>query len=98
MSELSLIRLHSEGLPRLALSADIPHRTPHEQCQALALAVHAHGDVVDGIEYRSRWDDSRLCVALFDRAAAKVSAKDRIRLDDLARVRGVLAHYDVGVI
>ncbi len=94
-----LVQLHSRGLVALRLSADVPHREPYQECQRLALSLWQHREEVDGIEYRSRWDDSRLCVALFDRAATALGAATTATpLDDLGRVRPLLRHYRVRVI
>jgi hypothetical protein len=96
---LRLARLHSDGLVRLSLPASVPHAFPYAECQALALAVWEHGDEVDGIEYRSRWDDSRLCVALFDRAADAVGEPGpAVPLDASAVIRPVLRHYGIGIV
>lgn len=96
---LRLVQLHSQGLVALRLSADVPHREPYQECQQLALSLWQHREEVDGIEYRSRWDDSRLCVALFDRASAALGvATTAMPLDDLGRVRPILRHYGIRVI
>ncbi|MBV9109875.1 MAG: RES family NAD+ phosphorylase [Gemmatimonadetes bacterium] len=77
----------------------MPHGFPYAECQALALAVWEHADGVDGIEYRSRWDDSRLCIALFDRAADAVGAPGPAHpLDTPALVRPILRHYGIGAV
>ena len=97
--DVRLARLHSDGLVRLALPADVPHAFPYDECQALALEIWRHSDTVDGIEYRSRWDDSRLCVALFDRAVdALVAAGPPLELSDLSVIRPILRLSDVGVV
>ena len=95
-----LLRLHSEGLVALGLPADMPHSEPYTACQALALAVHRHAAGVDGIEYRSRWDDRRLCVAIFDRTEARIDPAPirTVRLDDLAALQPILHAYDIRVI
>lgn len=96
---IRLVQLHSQGLVMLRLPADVPHREPYQECQQLALSIWHHREEVDGIEYRSRWDDSRLCVALFDRAASVLGpATTTIPLDDLGRVRPILRHYEMRVI
>lgn len=95
---LTLFRVHSDGLVHLSLTADFPHRVPYDDCQSFALNVWQQAGI-DGIEYRSRWDDSLLCVALFDRAAESVQpAGERIEIDDLSRVRPILRRYDIGLI
>lgn len=95
--ELRLARVHSDGLVHLALSAGVPHCDEYEACHDLALALWRHGDAVDGVEYRSRWDDSRLCVALFDRAADALGIA-RTQVLGSALLRPVLRHYRIGVV
>jgi hypothetical protein len=96
---LRLARLHSDGLVRLSLPASVPHGFPYGECQDLALAISEHSDEVDGIEYRSRWDDSQLCVALFDRArdgAGEPADPHPIHL--APEIRPVLRKYGIGVV
>jgi hypothetical protein len=96
--ELRMVQLHSEGLVRLSLSAATPHADMYADCQRLALSMWTHSDQVDGIEYRSRWDDSLLCVALFDRAAdALTGPSSPLGLDSPAVVRPILRRYGIGV-
>lgn len=96
--EIHLARLHSDGLVRLSLSAATPHAEPYADCQRLAHSLWAHEDGIDGIEYRSRWDDSLLCVALFDRAADALAAPSPSQtLDSAATIRPVLRHHGIGV-
>jgi hypothetical protein len=94
---LRLARLHSDGLVRLSLPASVPHEHPYEQCQALALALWRHDDAVDGIEYRSRWDDSQLALALFDRASDALGEPGTLHLDSAAAIRPVLRRYGIGM-
>lgn len=97
--ELRLARIHSDGLVHLALPADVPHAYPYDRCQQLALELWRHADAVDGIEYRSRWDDSLLCVALFDRAGSALGAPvPPLPLDDVRVIRPLLDRYGVRVV
>jgi len=96
--EIRVARLHSDGLVRLSLSTATPHAESYDVCQQLALSLWAHPDEIDGIEYRSRWDDSLLCVALFDRAAdALAGPSPPLGLDSTSLVRPVLRRYGIGV-
>jgi hypothetical protein len=96
--EVHLVRVHSDGLVHLALSAGVPHAEPYDDCHDLSLGLWRHASAVDGIEYRSRWDDSRLCVALFDRAADALGAQLTHPLGSTSLVRPVLRHYGIGVV
>ena len=96
--DLRLVRLHSDGLVRFSLSAAAPHAETYAECRRLAHALWNHPDEIDGIEYRSRWDDSEFCIALFDRASAALApASPPLPLDAPAVIRPVLRRYHVGV-
>jgi RES domain len=95
--ELRLARVHSDGLVHLALPASVPHAEEYETCHDLALALWQHPCPVDGVEYRSRWDDSQLCVALFDRAADALGVA-RTQVLGSTLLRPVLRHYGIGVV
>ncbi|HWK90252.1 MAG TPA: RES family NAD+ phosphorylase, partial [Longimicrobium sp.] len=71
--DLRMLRFEGAGLPVLRVSAGQTHAEPYRECQQMALALHDGHPDVDGIQYRSRWDNSRLCWAVFDRAAGKLS-------------------------
>lgn len=66
--DLTLLWLEGKGLPALGASAHEVHDPEYRACQALARAVHAEHPEMDGIQFRSRWDPSTLCWAIFDRA------------------------------
>jgi hypothetical protein len=99
LRELRLVRVHGPGLVRIGIGADVAHGHPYDRCQELALSFWNHPDEVDGIEYRSRWDNDRFCFALFDRAADALDTPDQSL--DLAEPRifnPILRLYDIGVI
>ena len=62
----------------------------YDLSQRWALAFHEHPDQPDGILYRSRHDPSRLCAAIFDRAADALTATTLGSLAD-ARNAALLA-------
>ncbi|HEX8906269.1 MAG TPA: RES family NAD+ phosphorylase [Longimicrobiaceae bacterium] len=98
LRDLTLARLHGPGLVRMGIGAEVVHGHPYARCQKLALELWSHPDEVDGIEYRSRWDNDRLNYALFDRAADALDAPDRaLNLGDPAIFNPILWLYDVGV-
>jgi len=94
---LQLVQLHGPGLNRLEITAETVHG-PHDICRRLALELWRHPKQVDGIAYRSRFDDDELCVALFDRAidAIAIDATEGL-LDDMRRLGRILDKYDVGL-
>lgn len=98
LRELRLVRFHGPGLLRLGIGAEVAHGHPYARCQDLALELWRHDDAVDGIEYRSRWDNDRLCYALFDRAADALDAPDHsLVLGDPRVFNPILRLYDIGV-
>jgi hypothetical protein len=66
--ELRLARFLGWGLQRMHTNAASVH-APYDITQAWSRAIWAHPDGVDGIAYRSGYDDDHRCVALFDRAS-----------------------------
>ncbi len=94
---VQLAQLHGPGLNRLEITAETVHG-PHDICRRLALELWRHPKQVDGIAYRSRFDDDELCVALFDRAsdAIAIDATEGL-LDDMRRLGRILDKYDVGL-
>jgi hypothetical protein len=98
LRELRLARLHGAGLVRLGIGAEVVHAHPYAECQALALDLWEHSAMVDGIQYRSRWDNDRLCIALFDRAQDVLGVPERgMRLTEPSFLRQVLRLYEVGI-
>lgn len=64
---LNLAKLHGEGLAWFGVTASDIADSDYGVPQKLSNRVH--GAVpVDGIQYRSRFDNDELCVALFERA------------------------------
>jgi hypothetical protein len=84
--ELRLFQFEGPGLAHLGVGAERAHAEPYGECQQLALDLWSGHPAIDGIQYRSRWDTSQICYAIFDRAAAK-----------LGRVRGTQSLSDVAV-
>ncbi|HXB73953.1 MAG TPA: RES family NAD+ phosphorylase [Candidatus Acidoferrales bacterium] len=66
--ELRLVPVHGRSLARLGATAELASGSDYAASQLWSRALWEHGDRPDGILYRSRHDDSALCVALYDRA------------------------------
>lgn len=99
-SPLRVVDLSAAGLRRL----DADNRLctgDYRIAQRWSAALHDHPDRPDGILYRSRHDPSRVCFALFDRAAELMDAE---RLGSLIEHRhsrllaGILDRYDFGLL
>ena len=95
---LRLVPLHGPRLARLGTTAEVASGRDYALSQAWSRALWEHADAPDGLAYRSRHDDSALCVALFDRA------KDRLAIvagnpltGDPAMLSKLLKRYDLGL-
>ena len=71
LEPLQLAKLHGEGLAWFEVTAAQIAESDYTVPQSLARRIHAVFPV-DGIQYRSRFDNDELCVALFDRADANL--------------------------
>jgi hypothetical protein len=92
---VQLVQMHSDGLAKLGLTADMVHGT-YEVCGRLARTLWEHADTPDGIEYRSRHDDQQLCIALFNRDEESIVVEATEKLtDDIPRLQNLLRRYDV---
>lgn len=96
---LRLLRFEGPGLARLGIGAEQAHAAEYADCQRMVLDVwERHGDV-DGVQYRSRWDTSALCWAVFDRAQGKLGAPEASEwLGDAAVLGPALDRYGLGVV
>jgi hypothetical protein len=91
---LRMLQLEGKGLPSFGISAHEISGPDAADCRDLARRVHEKLTDVDGIQYRSRWDTSELCWAVFDRARVRLSpVLGTQRLDNPAIVRPALLPY-----
>lgn len=67
---LRLAKLHGEGLQAFGTDAGELGIDDHSLSRALAAAIHAAWSDLDGIAYRSRYNNGEICHAVFDRAGA----------------------------
>lgn len=72
--ELRMVQFEGPGLRRFGIGAERAHAGSYAECQQLSATLHARHPDVDGIQFRSRWDTSRMCWAVFDRASHKIAA------------------------
>lgn len=81
---LVVARLHGKGLGWFGIQASditehfdpLTHPTGYDKPQEISCRVHAE-PTLDGIQYRSRFDNDELCLAIFERAQAALARKDR---------------------
>lgn len=71
LEPLRLAKLHGEGLAWWEVTAAEIAEADYAVPQGLSLKINAVVPV-DGIQYRSRFDNDALCIALFDRADNKI--------------------------
>lgn len=91
---LRMLQLEGKGLPSFGVGAHEVAGDDYQPCQNLALRVHQELPDVDGIQYRSRWDTSELCWAVFDRARDRLGEVLGTQpLDDPALLRPALLPY-----
>jgi RES domain len=90
LEPLRLVKLHGEGLAWFGVTAAEIAESDYTVPQSIARRVH---DVfpVDGIQYRSRFDNDELCVALFERADAKLELVSNDNPIDKAWASQILA-------
>lgn len=91
---LRMLCFEGKGLSSFGASAHEVAGDDYAGCRDLARRVHGALPEVDGIQYRSRWDTSELCWAVFDRARGRLGpVLGTQRLDDPAVVRPALLPY-----
>jgi hypothetical protein len=98
---LRLVDLAGEGLARLGADARLGAGDSYTRARRWALALWRHPAQPDGLLYRTRHDPSRHAVALYDRAAAAVTAAPQgsLTAPELAELLAdVLATYEFGLI
>ena len=66
--DLRLVPIHGPSLARLGVTAELASDRDYATSQLWSRALWEHRDQSDGVLYRSRHDDSALCVAVYDRA------------------------------
>jgi hypothetical protein len=94
LQELRLVTLHGPGLGRLGTTTEPVSASDYTRSQAWSRALWEHADQPDGLAYRSRHDDSALCVALFDRAKRHLEAVgDRVLTADPQLLARLLKRY-----
>jgi hypothetical protein len=71
LAPLQLAKLHGDGLAWFGVTAAQIAESDYTVPQNIADRVHRIS-AVDGLQYRSRFDNDELCAALFERADAKL--------------------------
>jgi hypothetical protein len=96
--DLRLVPVHGSSLARLGVTAELASGRDYESSQLWSRALWEHSDQPDGILYRSRHDDSALCVALYDRAKDSLAVvQDHSLSEDPERLARLLRRYGLGL-
>ncbi len=96
--DLRLVPIHGSGLSRLGVTAELASGSDYEGSQLWSRALWEHGDQPDGILYRSRHDDSALCVAVYGRAKDGLAiVRDDSLAEDPQQLARLLRRYGLGL-
>lgn len=96
--DLRLVPVHGSSLARLGVTAELASGGDYQNSQLWSRALWEHSDQPDGILYRSRHDDSALCVALYDRAKDSLAiVQDHSLSEDPQRLARLLRRYGLGL-
>jgi len=93
------VPLHGPSLARLGSTAELAASGDYySPSQAWSRALWEHTDGPDGLVYRSRHDDSALCIAVYDRAKESLAVvADHSLADDSRLLARLLKRYDLGL-
>ena len=96
--ELRLVPLHGPGLARLGITAELASGSSYATSQAWSRALWEHAGSPDGLAYRSRHDDSAMCIALYDRAKDALGViAEQVLTDDSRLLARLLRRYELGL-
>jgi len=95
---LRLVPVHGSSLARLGVTAELAAGSDYVGSQFWSRALWEHNDQPDGILYRSRHDDSALCVAVYDRAKEGLAiVRDDSLSEDPQQLARLLGRYGLGL-
>jgi hypothetical protein len=96
--QLKLVPLHGPNLARLGTTTEVASIADYALSQAWSRALWEHTDMPDGVVYRSRHDDSALCVAVYDRAKTSLAiVADDSLIADARLLARLLKRYKLGL-
>ena len=96
--DLRLVPIHGPSLARLGVTAELASGNDYATSQLWSRALWEHDDQPDAILYRSRHDDSALCVAVYGRAKdGLVMVHDQSLAEDPQQLARLLRRYGLGL-
>lgn len=91
---LLLVDLRGAGMMRLRMPSDALRGSDHGSGMQWSLALYQHPERPDGILYHSRLNEMP-CVAVYDRAIAKLHCNKILRIMDYSRQGEIFAEYRI---
>jgi hypothetical protein len=96
--DLRLAPIHGSNLAWLGVTGELASAGDYAGSQLWSRALWEHMEQPDGILYRSRHDDSALCVALYERAKdGLATVQDQSLSEDPRQLARLMKRYDVGL-
>jgi hypothetical protein len=94
---LRLAEFHGGSLLTLGGDGRLSTEQPYDAAQAWSAAVHAHPAQVHGFIYRSRFDNCRYAIALFERAQSILRAQDSGLMHEQAETPAIFRSYRIQI-
>ena len=91
---LSLVDLRHDGPVRIGAPTAVTHDADHRAGQSLSAVTYANVPEADGFVYQSRFT-GHMCMAVFDRAIAKLAVRDVTGLVQHPKFADVLIDYEI---
>jgi hypothetical protein len=96
--DLRLVSIHGSSLARLGVTAELASGSDYAASQLWSRALWEHSDQPDGVLYRSRHDESALCVAVYHRAKNSLRiVQDHSLVQDPQQLARLLRRYYLGL-
>ena len=98
--DLRVVDLTAPGMARIRADGRLT-TGDYAVAQRWSLALHDHPDQPDGLIWRSRFDLSRVCLAVYDRARSHIRTVAVCSLDDPAfapELAAILDRYDFALV
>ncbi len=91
---LFLVDLRRDGPVRIGAPTAVAHDADHRAGRSLSAATYANVPEADGFVYQSRFT-GHTCLAVFDRAASKLTVRDVTGLVQHPKFADVLIDYEI---